>query len=310
MPSPANSTTGTEVLPSTLGLNLEDLELLHHFVTVVYLTLSNGPAIQRMWQIDLPKEALSHPYLMHGILAFSALHLVHLSPHNTENYRRAAVRHQDIALGAPRPLLNQVTAQNCDALCATTTIIGMFAAGLHQLSSNGTSSPIEGLLEIGEFARGVYVVVQAADEWYRKGKVGPMMNLIPWDNVPPLAPDIQTALEDLHKLVGQSDGNEEKKTVYYGAIRRLKEAFDATTTNSYHPSLCFSWLVFIDREMFNFMKNDDPIALIISAHYGVILQGSSAQWWFVILKSQTSSYSVFYDTIRCSIFKAVLETLV
>lgn len=219
---------------------------------------------------------------MHGILAFSALHLVHLSPHNTEKYRQAAVRHQDTALAALRPLLNQVTAQNCDAVCGTSTIVAMFAAGLHQVYYEPKNSPIDKILEIGEFARGVHVVVQVAAEWYRKGKMGPMMNLIPWDNAPPLAPDIRAALEELHNLVELSESNEKKKTLYRSSIHQLKGAFEATAINSYHPSLCFSWLVFIDHEMFDLMKQHDPMALIILAHFGVILQGSSSQWWYVL----------------------------
>jgi hypothetical protein len=259
---------------------MEDLELLHHFSTTVYLTLSDGPAIRTMWQIELPKVAIAHPCLMHSILGISALHLVHYSPERNERYRKAAVHHQDTAVAALRALLQQVDSENCDAICATATLTALFAAGLHQTpGSESEITPLEGLLEVGELGRGVHVVINAAMKWIRKGSMAPMVNLVPWDFPPPLAPDIVIALQELDVMVSSAATTEADKMTYLSSIRILKQTFDATALNAHHPPIVFSWLVFIDRNFFNMIKEKDPISLVILSHYGVVLQGSAQQWW-------------------------------
>jgi hypothetical protein len=259
---------------------MEDLELLHHFSTAVYLTLSNGPAIRTMWQIALPKQAIAHPYLMHSILGISALHIVHSSPKSNERYRKAALHHQDTAVATLRHLLPQVTSENCDAICASATLTALFAAGLHQIpGSESEVTLLDSLLEIGELGRGVHVVVNAAMKWIRNGSMAPMVNLVPWDFPPPLAPDIVTALQELEKMVSSATASEVDRTTYLSSIRILKQTFDATAMNAHHPPLVFSWLVFIDRHFFNMIKEKDPISLVILSHYGVVLQGSAQQWW-------------------------------
>src|SRR5450432_2099161 len=55
----SNDSFKTELDQSSLGLDLQSLELLHHFSTVVCFTLSKEPQMQEMWQIQVPKEAIS-----------------------------------------------------------------------------------------------------------------------------------------------------------------------------------------------------------------------------------------------------------
>jgi hypothetical protein len=259
---------------------MEDMKLLHHFSTVVYLTLSNVPEIRTMWQCDMPNLAINHTYLMHSILGLSALHLVHSDPSNNEKYKRAVIYHQDTTLVTLRPLLQEVTAENCDAVCASATITALFASGLHQTPGFGDkATALDGLLEAGELGRGVHVIVNASREWIMRGKMSPMLNLIPWDFPPPLAPDIANALQELVTVVNSAANNEPDRVTYLSAIKVLRQTFEATGMNSGHPSLVLSWLVFVDRHFFNMMKKRDAISMLILAYYGVVLQGSSEQWW-------------------------------
>ncbi|KAH8831777.1 hypothetical protein DL96DRAFT_1812574 [Flagelloscypha sp. PMI_526] len=64
----------------TQGLSHSDLELLHHFTTTTAVSLLDvygieSPPVLDIYQRHGPRLALAHPFLMHSLLALSALHL-------------------------------------------------------------------------------------------------------------------------------------------------------------------------------------------------------------------------------------------
>ena len=84
---------------SPLTLNMAHLELLHHFITVTAAEMTAGNNMgQEIWHMTIPKIALSHEWLMHGILAVSALHMAYFSPGQQSVYWKRAALHQDQAL--------------------------------------------------------------------------------------------------------------------------------------------------------------------------------------------------------------------
>jgi hypothetical protein len=87
-------------------LPLLKLELIHHFGTTVYRTLSDESIVQEVWQREVPAEALRHTHLMHAILAISALHLWCVS----EGTQSAAIFHYGLALLQLQPLVVQIAA--------------------------------------------------------------------------------------------------------------------------------------------------------------------------------------------------------
>ncbi|PVH72303.1 hypothetical protein DL98DRAFT_74695 [Cadophora sp. DSE1049] len=61
------------------NLNLVDLEFLHNYCTSTALTLHRDPPTIRLWSITVPQFGFAHDYVMHGILALSALHMGYAS---------------------------------------------------------------------------------------------------------------------------------------------------------------------------------------------------------------------------------------
>ncbi|KAH8823585.1 hypothetical protein DL96DRAFT_1559411 [Flagelloscypha sp. PMI_526] len=62
------------------GLSMYDLELIHHFTTTTAVSLLDihgieSPQVLGIYQRNAPRLALAHPFLMHSLLAVSALHL-------------------------------------------------------------------------------------------------------------------------------------------------------------------------------------------------------------------------------------------
>lgn len=83
---------------STPILNLTDLGLFHNYLLRTYRT--NGPEGEdhTVWQDDVPRLALSHPFLLYAILALSAAHQTSQESIANGESERLARQHYDSAL--------------------------------------------------------------------------------------------------------------------------------------------------------------------------------------------------------------------
>ncbi|ETS80629.1 hypothetical protein PFICI_08158 [Pestalotiopsis fici W106-1] len=100
---------------------------MSHFSTETVYTFSSYPSLIEAWQTTITIDAASHPFLLHGMLAISALHLAskrkpHEPPQSPtsasrsqttaqnfthDDYMRAFTYHQDQAMPVYRSLLQQ-----------------------------------------------------------------------------------------------------------------------------------------------------------------------------------------------------------
>jgi hypothetical protein len=260
------------------SFNLKDLELLHHYSTVVAFTMTKDPRIQRMWQTSAPKEAFSHPYLMHAILAISALHLAHTSLSKNEEYRAIAIRHQDTAIAAFRPLLTQVSAENCAALCASATLTVVFGAASFS-DRIPKSSPLDGIIEVCELARGVRAVVESGLQWLMKSAMEPLMQYPDLEVAPPLNHDVTQALAQLKSFIMRGGADGDVNTSYVDALAMLSHNFRAMVAKPDHPALVISWLVLVERNFVHLLRQETPLSLLIVAHFGAVLHVGVETWY-------------------------------
>jgi hypothetical protein len=262
------------------SLNLLDLELLHHFCTVVYSTLCGEPEIQKMWQLSIPKEALRHPHLMHSVLAMSALHLSSISPQNQRHaYFNAAIQHHNTSLSGYQLLLNNVNEENGDATIANSCMLAIISAAMWNNPGNSEpQAPIEGIIEVAALTKGVHVIINAGDPFVKRGKLAPLLNPKPWDDSPTLPPDVVPALNVLRARIDSSYAPE-RASVYLKAIQLLHVTFEAQQVNPNHLPIALLWLVLLDRDFLDLLRDRDAMALVIFAHFGVVCQAASTLWW-------------------------------
>ena len=86
----------TELDAPSTGLNITDLELMVQWCKSSYQVLSRDEKTDYIWRYLVPEEAVAHPFLMHGILAVSAIHLSRIKDdHRRSIYTNLAVAHQN-----------------------------------------------------------------------------------------------------------------------------------------------------------------------------------------------------------------------
>jgi hypothetical protein len=118
--------------------NLLDLELLHSFSTKTARSLTENVEIQDFFSINFVQLAFGYDFLLHSILALSALYLAHELESDqicqsqglgepTEKYLLAAYLHHDIALKSYRHSLSDVNPQSCYPIFGCACFLFMIA---------------------------------------------------------------------------------------------------------------------------------------------------------------------------------------
>lgn len=148
----------------TADFEARDLELMHHFSTSVAKTLSCRSDIQDVWTLALPKEAYSCDYLMHGLLALSALHLDSSSAGSEkrhDDYAALSTIHLHKSLARFREKLANISTENCVPLFGASSLIVIHvcaqpAMEKKQKPDKGNSPlQIEMLIKLFKMCRGV-----------------------------------------------------------------------------------------------------------------------------------------------------------
>ena len=258
---------------------MENLELFYYYTNVVSLTLSERPEIQRIWQMTIPKEAVSHSALMHGLLALSALHLHHSSDASQNRRKYVALVHFDHALTSLRQLIGNMTPENCDILIALSMLVAIFAFALPQPTNAATEVLINHISETSKLERGVYVFLGNARQWILQGRLGLLGRLRVFSSSASLSEDVDTAYKRLEFWNDNSSNIENTKSVYALAIQTLRANFFAVDSIPDDPGIRHLWLVTVEPEYMKLLESQESMALSILAHYAVILQSEREKWW-------------------------------
>ncbi|CZR52466.1 uncharacterized protein PAC_02343 [Phialocephala subalpina] len=295
VPSPAISPPNN--VPQVLGLSessetdiisWDDLELLHHFSTITYTTLSDRHDLREMWRIQIPKMALKQRFMMHSLFSVTALHIACSAPLESQSsYIDRAIRHHNIALRHLSAELHNITRENGASLFICATLIVVFSLNLafsrpHQ-EPTGT---VEEILGIFRLLRGVRLVLAGMWEWARESEIAPMFVDRDIDHTISLPGDVTAALcllEERNRHLSKPASDTE---AYNMAIQGLKDSFkvisssnDPGTRLNRDDGMVLGWPITCNQEYIALLGSRQPLALVILAHYAVILHEMRDSWW-------------------------------
>jgi hypothetical protein len=105
--------------------------MMHNWSTETSLSLSSTPEVQQVWARTIIQIALQHRFLLHGVLAISALHVAYTRPSSTKEYRELvdyAAQHQTIALSLfQKALASPTPGGQREALFVLSVLISVIA---------------------------------------------------------------------------------------------------------------------------------------------------------------------------------------
>ncbi|KAI3150015.1 transcriptional regulator family: Fungal Specific TF [Penicillium roqueforti] len=211
------------------ALNLNDLELMMQWCNTTFRTLSRNERTDPIWRYIVPEEALLHPFLMHGVLALSSLHLARTGMELTRraSYLNRAVAHQNQALALFRELLGDVKESNAKAMFAFAGIVVIYTFAFpHTPDVQDPCSCVDDLYQVLVLARGVQQVIYAPRDFtsfLEDSSFGPILQAE--ETQGPIPEDTTAMLKQLreaNEVCGARDKNHDVQ-VYEGSIANLEE---------------------------------------------------------------------------------------
>jgi hypothetical protein len=274
-----------------------DLDLLEHFKNSTYLDVGHNSASRQLWQTTIPLLAYSHSFLKHGILACSALHLAYLNPPERKRYQLTAAYHQNRALPAFRSAIANANEDTCNALLAFSQllIIHCFASEEQDEDLLLVKEKHElGLPDWLHIIRGNCTIFKTVLQFIKNGPLKPLkMEGIEGEYLSPVPanPEYSRRLGRLLAAISISRKNRIAQQVTEGslsplpgALLELSRAFskaDAARSHSIFTiwTAVYIWPVQVSQDYLDLLKDRDPAALILLAHYCILLEPLDSHWY-------------------------------
>lgn len=281
--------------PDDANTLISDLELMHHYSTVTYCTFPASPGAHDLFQKELPRVALSFPYLLHQILALSASHLADLRPDRRAAYSMRASRHQSLSIGGMRTALaGSITQANCHALFATSAMLMASTCASHRYTSHrynlapSPPSPLDDLLGIFSLIRGLGAILNQSRGDLVNGQSRDLFN-----KVMPAADDlfflhtVAGRLYDLRsRLMAATDVDQDVRRIADEAISAFLDCIMKVpprigTMATVELRTVFLWPLLLSNDFLGLLRKEEPAAMAILVQYCAVLQAAEPDAWFL-----------------------------
>lgn len=267
--------------------DLKNVELLHHYVSVACLTIGTAKNMH-VWQVSIPRLALSHEFLMQGLLSISALHLSTLQPARHIELIRQATMAEHKALPSYRQFVSD---NKPDKIHAVFAFAGFLVPYL--LSVSGWLDTPVGRIPSHDdpLPHWFYVlrglVSMCAQSWFELAN-GPFSPLL----VRTIAPvDCNRNPDDVHlvNIYGLLEQNTRPTSEDVKTLLLCRAALDElrrVAALPYSPcktldttAVVYIWPGSISEQFVLLLHQHRPEALVILAHYCVMLKRVNSCWY-------------------------------
>ncbi|PKX88935.1 Zn(II)2Cys6 transcription factor domain-containing protein [Aspergillus novofumigatus IBT 16806] len=265
---------------------LQDLELMHHFSTVVYKTLASRKAVHDVWGIALPREAYSCECLMHGLLALSASHLATLSSQRVAHYTNLSASHLHRSLCLFRVVLADISVVNCIPAFALSSLLVIQVCAQPILDKSRPT--VEKLIKLFNMCRGVGTILAPYGANIQQSSLSSLLHddynffnkLQRSKDIHPTNSQV-SPLARLRDLIKGQTLNHWEESVYFDALSQLEISFDfiQAAKNPLEWGMAFVWPVLLKKEFLNLLGQLRPLSLVMLSHYCVLLYHFDHLWF-------------------------------
>ncbi|CAJ2501185.1 Uu.00g040380.m01.CDS01 [Anthostomella pinea] len=225
---------------------------------------------------------LETPYMMHQLLAASALHLSIKTPESRGHYREYATGLQTRALSLfnqSNPIL-EVTSSNCVQMFMFSSMIGVhLLCDTLYYQRDSLEGFVDSFTHCLAANRGILTVIDQSRNLLHETELGPHLRL----------PEVLMQSTDgsgsecaaLWDLANAADITPSARKAYRDAIFYLQRLFDAQQSSSGDRTrmpMVFVWQAIVPLDYVGLLRQRQPIALVILAHYAVLLHRGRGLW--------------------------------
>ncbi|PMD27151.1 hypothetical protein NA56DRAFT_676137 [Hyaloscypha hepaticicola] len=290
------------------SLSPSEADLLNQYLTSTSHSISTSTT-EILWLTQIPQIAQQQPFLLHGILALSALHLFHLSPTKSPSLIITANTYQSLAMLLFHTAITNVTISNSEAVLVFSHLLALYSFASESqdeklfLTSSSSSLPNinvpvdsdskHGGGEGGEdllppwlyFLRNGCSLLCTVWQHLESTPVAPLAKM--WD-IPLLIPSVPIPLlKHLFSIPASSSSflppwTPDELQFYEQAAHDLVSAFasaevvgELTTWDALRV-----WPMQLSVPFIALINDGHPGALILLAHYCILLKRIEGYWYF------------------------------
>jgi hypothetical protein len=273
--------------PQETSLNTDNvlyLRLMHHFCIVTAKTLSADPAGQELLQTHLVNVALDCTFLLHALLALASLHLSRIDQSLRETYMQQAGKHHDAGIAMFRNDIQNIDESNYEAVLFFAAILDPYSTAI-SMSATDVNHALDSILQSFALTRRLRPMVA---QFYPTVLASSFTRLIPKDTQGLDWQRTESPMNtELVKLRKFSDVVEhlyppDIVEAYKGAVHVLDLVFEHVANqrpNLPSHALVKMWVHLVKPRFLELLSERQPGALIIFAHYGVLLKRIDHYWF-------------------------------
>ncbi|KAJ5116683.1 hypothetical protein N7456_001031 [Penicillium angulare] len=276
------ATPNIEAAIPTQSLEIWKVELLHHWILNVAKTFEVSPRFQELWQDDAVKVALHHEFLLHIILMLSALHLgLTKSPLFSEIHHHFILSGCSHATARLQAETNNISATNVRAVDAFPFLMSLYALSmplLDQTQKDGETI-LDEMVHILVLIQGNKVVREQTNPWTEHHNLEPWAanyDILDEPDSTVAAFDSDQVVRELQPWIDASDDGSRVQGINSHALQMLQYAQKHNLKTNLKPLM---WPNLVDQEYLCLLRLRNPLALVILAHYAIILGQCSSRWW-------------------------------
>lgn len=263
-------------------VNMHHMQLLSHFVRETSLMF--GPSHSTATRLSLA-ITLSTPYLTNQVLALSALHISYLRPAQAKEYAEEAALFQANSLSSLTSTAVDVNEQNCVPMLLFSSLLGIYNLADAVVTSDGNDSNfLDKYITHLDVLRGVHAVVDGFWDFLHMTELSPFLQTAALIEQPQASQDeTEQVCIRLLNLVADSDMAVTSVTACKNAIQHLRWVLGSntrphTSEQQQTADTIYSWPILLSADFTNLLSKRRPEALIILAHYAVVLHERREIW--------------------------------
>ncbi|KAI8724349.1 hypothetical protein NCS52_00003800 [Fusarium sp. LHS14.1] len=267
---------------------MQSLQLFHHYSTSVWRSFVRESRTEVLWKELVPNAALSNDFLMHALLAVSALHFAHFNPEQKVEYQVISSHYSALALSSVRNLLNDINESNCEVffLFGSLTFLQSLCNVAHP-SGPLTSAEVAQSFQL---LQGMKCILdfKSLQRWSSDGPLGQLFShkakcltpSTPASATPPspsseASGPFQRRLDKLFHLARQLPRTldvinpQSASLLALEGLRNIYQDCLALSSTSDLPHT-WGWPLCLPPFFVDMIRSGDPMALIILAHFAAL----------------------------------------
>ena len=267
-----------------LSLNIMDLELLHQYNTSTSYTLTNYPGLQTFFRVVVPQIGFQYPFLLHGVLAMSSLHLSNYRHGDAHaRYMNQVHYHYDTALRAATSLLQTINSETAVPLYLFGGFCSLITLGLGPKPGDFLLFGNEGVAEWLLLFRGMRSIIGMNYDVLRHSELAPMFH-ISIQNIENQRPANIEHIKELREMMSETAKSDPDLEMYLFALDALAKSFSSEAipgarATQASPQVAFVWFYQVSDTFVQRLQERRPLALLILSYFCVELNDLSSFWW-------------------------------